>query len=99
MMSTAPATTTSMTLVPENVTLGYDDLPIHMRFNGGHIVSTITYSILMVISAISNITVLSLLLRRRGSPDSAKINIMLIHLAIADLLVCYCSFIKLYREY
>ena len=70
-----------------NSTLGYDDLPIDMRFNEGHVVSIITYSCLMVVSAIGNITVLSLLLRRRGNAARTRINTMLIHLAIADLLV------------
>lgn len=84
---TMSTTTTTMTPVPGHVTLGYDDLPIDMRFNGGHVVSIVTYSILMVISAVGNITVLWLLLRRRGNAARTRINSMLIHLAIADLLV------------
>lgn len=67
--------------------LGYDDLPIDMRFNAGHVVSIVTYSVLMIISAVGNITVLALLLRRRGNAARTRINTMLIHLAIADLLV------------
>ncbi|XP_058805692.1 adipokinetic hormone/corazonin-related peptide receptor variant I isoform X2 [Phymastichus coffea] len=59
-----------------------------MRFNEGHVVSIVTYSILMVISSIGNITVLVLLLTRRDSARS-RINNMLIHLAIADLLVTF----------
>ncbi|XP_031784266.1 adipokinetic hormone receptor isoform X1 [Nasonia vitripennis] len=82
-----------MTTAPVNATtvasLDYDDLPIDMRFNAGHVVSIVTYSILMIISAVGNITVLALLLRRRGNAARTRINTMLIHLAIADLLVTF----------
>lgn len=70
-----------------NESLGdYDDLPIDMRFNDGHMLSIVAYSILMIISAIGNITVLTLIIRRRRKTPS-RINLMLMHLAIADLLV------------
>jgi gonadotropin-releasing hormone receptor len=69
------------------VPMEYEDLPIDMRFNDGHVVSIVTYSVLMIVSAIGNITVLALLLRRRGNAARTRINTMLIHLAIADLLV------------
>lgn len=45
-------------------------------------------SILMVISAIGNTTVLSLLVKRRMRTPS-RLDIMLTHLAIADLMVSY----------
>nr|CAI5849087.1 unnamed protein product [Callosobruchus analis] len=61
-------------------------LPISMRFNDGHRLSIAVYSVLMVFSAIANITVLVLLAKRRKQSRS-KINTMLMHLAIADLLV------------
>ncbi|XP_018328749.1 gonadotropin-releasing hormone II receptor [Agrilus planipennis] len=64
------------------------DLPIDMRFNDGHRLSIIVYSILMVFSAIGNITVLVLLIRRKRTTPS-RINNMLVHLAIADLLVTF----------
>ncbi|XP_015126536.1 gonadotropin-releasing hormone II receptor isoform X2 [Diachasma alloeum] len=63
-----------------------EELPIDMRFNEGHVVSIITYSVLMVISIIGNSTVLSLILQRRRS-NRSRINTMLMHLAVADLLV------------
>lgn len=63
-------------------------LPIDMRFNDGHVLSIVVYSILMVFSAIGNITVLVLILRRRRKNPS-RINTMLMHLAIADLLVTF----------
>lgn len=63
-------------------------LPIDMRFNDGHRLSITVYSVLMVISAIGNITVLTVLIRRRMR-GSSRIEIMLTHLAIADLLVTF----------
>ncbi|XP_062545034.1 adipokinetic hormone/corazonin-related peptide receptor variant I-like isoform X3 [Armigeres subalbatus] len=63
-------------------------LPIDMQFNDGHKLQIIVYSILMVISAIGNITVLALLIKRRLKSHS-RIDMMLTHLAIADLLVTF----------
>lgn len=62
------------------------ELPVNMRFNEGHKLSIIVYSILLVFSAVANITVLKLLFKRRAKNPS-KINTLLIHLAVADLLV------------
>ncbi|XP_012272111.1 gonadotropin-releasing hormone II receptor isoform X2 [Orussus abietinus] len=64
------------------------ELPIDMRFNEGHVVSIVTYSVLMVVSAIGNSTVLFLILKRKRSART-RINSMLLHLAIADLLVTF----------
>lgn len=61
-------------------------LPINMQFNDGHRLSITVYSVLMVFSAVANITVLVLLMKRRRHQPS-RINTMLMHLAIADLLV------------
>ncbi|XP_014271665.1 adipokinetic hormone/corazonin-related peptide receptor variant I [Halyomorpha halys] len=63
-------------------------IPIDMRFNEGHKVSLVFYSILMIISAVGNISVLAILLKRMKHSRS-RINMMLIHLAIADLLVTF----------
>ncbi|XP_061933561.1 adipokinetic hormone/corazonin-related peptide receptor variant I isoform X3 [Apis cerana] len=63
-------------------------LPIDMRFNEGHIVSILFYSVLMIISAIGNTTVLILITCRKRVSKS-RIHIMLMHLAIADLLVTF----------
>ncbi|XP_014205230.1 gonadotropin-releasing hormone II receptor isoform X2 [Copidosoma floridanum] len=77
------------TCEPIPVNSDSEDLPIDMRFNEGHVVSIVFYSILMVISAIGNTTVLTLLLRRNNNRPRTRINKMLIHLAIADLLVTF----------
>ncbi|XP_006609474.1 gonadotropin-releasing hormone II receptor [Apis dorsata] len=63
-------------------------LPIDMRFNEGHIISIVFYSVLMIISAIGNTTVLILITCRKRVSKS-RIHIMLMHLAIADLLVTF----------
>ncbi|XP_055639936.1 adipokinetic hormone/corazonin-related peptide receptor variant I [Toxorhynchites rutilus septentrionalis] len=63
-------------------------LPIDMQFNAGHQLQIIVYSILMIISAIGNITVLTLIIRRRIKTHS-RIDMMLTHLAIADLMVTF----------
>ncbi|XP_046592124.1 adipokinetic hormone/corazonin-related peptide receptor variant I isoform X1 [Neodiprion lecontei] len=64
------------------------ELEPDMKFNEGHVIAIVTYSILMVISAIGNSTVLVLIRRRKGNTRS-RINTMLMHLAIADLLVTF----------
>ncbi|XP_043255061.1 gonadotropin-releasing hormone II receptor [Colletes gigas] len=64
------------------------ELPIDMRFNEGHVVSIIIYSALMIVSAVGNTTVLVLIMRRKRASKS-RIHIMLMHLAIADLLVTF----------
>ncbi|KAL1129925.1 hypothetical protein AAG570_012869 [Ranatra chinensis] len=60
-----------------------------MRFNSGHILAIVFYSVLMVLSAIGNLTVLIVTWRRRRKANSSRINTMLMHLAIADLLVTF----------
>ena len=70
------------------------DLPIDMQFNDGHVVSIVTYSVLMIISAIGNSTVLYIISRRRRT-SKTRINTMLMHLAIADLLVIKIKLIKI----
>lgn len=64
------------------------NMPYDMQFNEGHMVTIITYSILMVISAVGNITVLTIILKRRRKAGT-RIHAMLMHLAIADLLVSF----------
>ncbi|XP_055599579.1 adipokinetic hormone/corazonin-related peptide receptor variant I-like [Uranotaenia lowii] len=64
------------------------ELPMDMQFNSGHLLQIVVYSVLMVISAIGNITVLTLLIKRRMKSHS-RIDMMLMHLAIADLMVTF----------
>lgn len=70
------------------VHINSSSLPIDMQFNDGHRLQIAVYSVLMIISAIGNITVLALLIKRRLKAHS-RINMMLTHLAIADLLVTF----------
>ncbi|XP_032788472.1 gonadotropin-releasing hormone receptor isoform X1 [Daphnia magna] len=79
----------SSTVNPEFETASTVDLsmlPIDMTFNDGHVVSITTYSVLLIISVCGNITVLVNLIKRRHI-SNPRVNIMLTHLAIADLLV------------
>lgn len=79
----------SSTIDPElerGSTVDLSMLPIDMTFNDGHVVSITTYSVLLIISVCGNITVLVNLIKRRHI-SNPRVNIMLTHLAIADLLV------------
>lgn len=76
------------TMVAPVAPLAPTDLPIDMTFNTGHMVSIVFYPILMVISAVGNITVFAMLCRRRKKCRSRMDN-MLLHLSIADLLVTF----------
>ncbi|KPU72958.1 uncharacterized protein Dana_GF14951, isoform C [Drosophila ananassae] len=71
-----------------NNTNGTTHLSKDMVFNDGHRLSIIVYSILFVVSTIGNSTVLYLLTKRRLR-GPLRIDIMLMHLAIADLMVTF----------
>lgn len=64
-----------------------EELPLDMRFNHGHMVSIAVYSVLMVISATGNLTVLSQLVKRRRAKRASRLDLLLMHLAVADLMV------------
>lgn len=64
-----------------------NELPLEMRFNHGHMVSITVYTILMIISATGNLTVLSQLLKRRRAARASRLDLLLMHLAVADLMV------------
>ncbi|XP_014469329.1 PREDICTED: gonadotropin-releasing hormone II receptor isoform X2 [Dinoponera quadriceps] len=64
------------------------EMPIDMRFNDGHLIKIITYSVLMVISAIGNIAVLIMTIIRKRKSKS-RINTLVMHLAMADLFVTF----------
>lgn len=63
------------------------ELPLDMQFNHGHMVSITVYSVLMVISATGNLTVLTQLMRRRRAKRASRLDVLLMHLAVADLMV------------
>ncbi|XP_041984357.1 gonadotropin-releasing hormone receptor-like [Aricia agestis] len=66
-----------------------DELPLDMRFNRGHLVSVTVYSALLVLSAAGNLTVLAQLVRRRRARRASRLDVLLMHLAIADLMVTF----------
>ncbi|XP_067003816.1 adipokinetic hormone/corazonin-related peptide receptor variant I isoform X2 [Anabrus simplex] len=66
-----------------NSTSGMTD---DMRFTSTNVVSIACYSVFFIVSAFGNCTVLSLILRRR---TRSRLTTMLMHLAIADLLVTF----------
>ena len=66
------------------------DMTDDMKFNSANVISIVGYSILFVVSSVANLTVLNILLRRYKK-NKSRVNMLLIHLAIADLLVnCFC---------
>ena len=73
------ANTSSMSINHE------EELPADMRFNSGHVVSIVGYSTLFLVSSVANCTVLMILIRRYRKTKS-RVNLLLIHLAIADLI-------------
>ena len=58
------------------------ELPEDMQFNSAHVISTVGYSTLFLVSSIANCTVLMILIRRYKKTKS-RVNLLLIHLAIA----------------
>ena len=62
-----------------------EELPADMQFNSGHVVSIVGYSTLFLVSSVANCTVLMILIRRYRKTKS-RVNLLLIHLAIADLI-------------
>lgn len=65
-----------------------DDLPEDMRFNDGHRISIVGYGTMFLVSSVANLRVL-LLLKKRYDLKKARIDLLLIHLAIADLTVTF----------
>jgi len=64
------------------------ELPEDMQFNSAHVISIVGYSTLFLVSSIANCTVLMILIRRYKKTKS-RVNLLLIHLAIADLMVTF----------
>ncbi len=57
-----------------------------MQFNSGHVIAICGYGALFCVSSVANLTVLNILVGRYRKTKS-RVNLLLIHLAIADLLV------------
>ncbi|ODM93171.1 Gonadotropin-releasing hormone II receptor [Orchesella cincta] len=64
-------------------------LPRDMKFNDGHLLAVIVGPLLMILSAIGNITVFVVIVRLRLKGKISRINLFLLHLSIADLLVTF----------
>ncbi|XP_065335473.1 adipokinetic hormone/corazonin-related peptide receptor variant I-like isoform X3 [Cloeon dipterum] len=62
-------------------------LPPELRFNTGALVAIIVYSSLFVVAAVGNVTVFVTLYRNRHR--KSRINLMIMHLAIADMVVTF----------
>lgn len=62
-------------------------LPIDMRFNDGHILQISGYTCLFFISLVGNLCVLRAILGGGRKHRKSRVNLMLLHLAIADLIV------------
>jgi len=69
-----------------NHTFTDEDLPSDMQFNSAHVISIVGYGSLFIVSSIANTTVLRILIRRYRKTRS-RVNLLLSHLAVADLLV------------
>ena len=61
-------------------------LPADMRFGSGHVITIVGYGSLFIVSSIANFVVLKILIARYRKTKS-RVNLLLCHLAIADLLV------------
>ncbi|VVC93293.1 unnamed protein product [Leptidea sinapis] len=71
-----------------------DELPLDMQFNHGHVISITVYSVLMVVSATGNLTVLSQLVRRRRAGRASRLDVLLMHLAVADLMIVWAATVE-----
>ncbi|XP_069960386.1 adipokinetic hormone/corazonin-related peptide receptor variant I [Cherax quadricarinatus] len=69
------------------VYLDNESLPIDMRFNDGHILLISCYSSIFFISLVGNLCVLRAILGGGRKQRKSRVNLMLLHLAIADLIV------------
>lgn len=62
-------------------------LPPELRFNTSALVAIVVYSCLFVVAAVGNVTVFVTLYRNRHR--KSRINLMIMHLAIADMVVTF----------
>ncbi|XP_069985962.1 adipokinetic hormone/corazonin-related peptide receptor variant I isoform X2 [Penaeus vannamei] len=93
--SSFPSSSSSSPHFPSNVSRAAEDerdygnqsLPIDMRFNDGHILLISCYSGIFIVSLVGNLCVLKAILGGGRKQRKSRVNLMLLHLAIADLIV------------
>lgn len=81
---------TNLTLTASNtshVQHNMYDLPEEMMFGDRNIITIIAYTLFFLIAASGNLTVFITLFRNRGK--KARVNLYIMHLAIADLIVTF----------
>ena len=81
-------TNMSCTNVTSNTTSSlrqFHGLPVEMKFSDRNIITIILYCIFFAVAASGNLTVFITLFRNRGA--KARVNLYIMHLAIADLIV------------
>ena len=81
-------TATSINLTSQWDIYNTQILPEEMRFGSGQIISIVGYGSLFMVSSIANFVVLKILIARYRKTKS-RVNLLLCHLAIADLLVSF----------
>ncbi|GFR17550.1 gonadotropin-releasing hormone receptor [Trichonephila clavata] len=70
-----------------NGSMGYPELPEYLTFNDDSIREIILYSLMFFLGACGNIPVFVALIRNRHR--KSRVNLMIMHLAIADLIVTF----------
>ncbi|KAG8175740.1 hypothetical protein JTE90_004600 [Oedothorax gibbosus] len=70
-----------------NDSMGYPELPYYLTFNEDSIREVVLYCLMFVIAATGNIPVFVTLIRNRHR--KSRVNLMIMHLAIADLIVTF----------
>ncbi|KFM64201.1 Gonadotropin-releasing hormone receptor, partial [Stegodyphus mimosarum] len=70
-----------------NLSTAFPELPYYLTFNEDSIREVILYSLMLVLAAAGNIPVFVTLIRNRHR--KSRVNLMIMHLAIADLIVTF----------
>ncbi|GFU94720.1 gonadotropin-releasing hormone II receptor [Trichonephila clavipes] len=70
-----------------NGSMGYQELPYYLTFNEDSIREVVLYSLMFALAAAGNIPVFVTLIRNRHR--KSRVNLMIMHLAIADLIVTF----------
>lgn len=72
----------------EDIVANATELPPDMQFTSANVLSIVAYSSLFLVSSVANCSILLVLIRRYKKTKS-RVNLLLIHLAIADLIVTF----------